>query len=86
MMSFARLGPDQAGQPLGAAGAGDDAEQDLRLAEHGVLGGEADVGAQRELAAAAERVAGDRRDDRLGDPRDAVNADWSAPLRCTMST
>jgi hypothetical protein len=29
----------------------------------------AEVGAQRELEAAAERVAGDRRDDRLGQPR-----------------
>ena len=63
-------GADQPGEPLGAAGAGDDAEQDLGLAEHGVLGGEPDVGAQRELAAAAERVAGDRGDDRLGDLRD----------------
>ncbi len=31
--SLALLGPDQPGQPLGAAGAGDDAEQDLGLAE-----------------------------------------------------
>ena len=62
------LGPDQPGEPLGAAGAGDDPEQDLGLAEHGVVGGEPDVGAQRQLAAAAERVAGDRGDDRLGDP------------------
>ena len=60
---------DQPGQPLGAAGARDDAEQDLGLAEHRVVGGDPDVGAQRQLAAAAERVAGDRRDDRLGDPR-----------------
>ena len=57
MMSLALLGPDQPGQPLGAAGAGDDAEQDLGLAEHGVLGGEPDVGAERELAPAAEGVA-----------------------------
>ena len=62
-------GPDQPGQPLGAAGAGDDAEQDLGLAQHRVVGRDPDVGAQRELAAAAERVAGDRGDDRLRDPR-----------------
>ena len=65
------LGPgraDQPGQPLGAAGAGDQAEQDLRLAELGVLGGDPEVGAQRQLAAAAQRVAGDRGDHRLGDP------------------
>ena len=49
---------------------GDDPEQDLRLAEGGVVGRDADVGAERELAAAAEGVAVDRRDDRLGDPRD----------------
>ena len=70
MRSLARLGPDQPGQPLGAAGARDDAEQDLRLAEGRVVGGDPDVGAQRELAAAAERVAGHRGDDRLGDAGD----------------
>ena len=69
MSSLARLGPDQPAQPLGAAGAGDDPEQHLGLAELGVLGGEPDVGGQRQLAAAAERVAGDRGDHRLGDPR-----------------
>ena len=31
--------PDEAGEPLGAAGAGDDAEEHLRLTEDGVLGG-----------------------------------------------
>ena len=35
--SLARAGPDQAGQALGAAAAGDDAEQDLGLAEPGVV-------------------------------------------------
>src|SRR5580698_6719128 len=65
------LGPgraDQAGQPLGAAGAGDQAEQDLGLAEAGALPGDPEVGAQGELQAAAEGVAGDRGDDRLADP------------------
>ena len=56
------LGParaDQPGQALRAAAAGDDAEQDLRLAEHGPLAGDAVVAGQRQLAAAAERVAAD---------------------------
>ena len=64
------LGPrrtDEPGEALRAAGAGDDAEQDLRLAEPGVVAGDAQVAAQRELAAATERVAGDRGDRRLGD-------------------
>ena len=60
-------GTDQPGQPLGAAGAGDDPQLDLRLAEGGVVGGDPDVGAQRQLAATAEGVAVDRGDHRLGD-------------------
>ncbi len=59
---------DQPGEPLRAAGARDDAEQDLRLAEGRVVGRDPDVGAQGQLAPAAEGVAGDRGDDRLGDP------------------
>ena len=58
---------DQAGQPLRAAAARDDAEQDLGLAEPGLLAGDAEVAGQRQLATAAEREAGDRRD---GGPRD----------------
>ena len=61
---------DQPRQPLRAAGAGDDAEQDLGLAELRALARDAEVGAQRELAPAAERVAGDGGDDRLRDARD----------------
>ncbi len=61
---------DQPGQPLGAAGAGDDAEQHLGLAEDGVLGCEPHVGGERELAAPAQRVAGDGRDHGLRDPGD----------------
>ena len=62
MRSLARLGPDQAGQPLGAAAARDDAEQDLGLAEPRLLAGDAEVARQRQLAAAAEREPGDGRD------------------------
>ena len=39
---------------------------DLGQPEHGVLGGEPHVAGQRQLAAAAEGVAVDRGDDRLG--------------------
>ena len=63
---------DQPRQPLRAARAGDDAEQDLRLADLRALAEHPEVGAQREFEPAAERVAGDGRDDRLGDVRDDV--------------
>ena len=66
-MSLARDGADQAGQALGPAAAGDDAEQDLGLAEAGPVGRDAQVAGQGQLAAAAERVAADRGD---GDPGD----------------
>src|SRR5690606_15905010 len=62
-------------QPLGAAGAGDDAELDLRLAQLGGFPGDPEVGAEGELATAAERVPGDGGDDRLaaaGDGGEAV--------------
>ena len=59
-------GPDQAGQPLRAAAAGDDAEQDLGLAEHGLLGGDAEVAGQGQLAPAAEGVARRPRRSRSG--------------------
>jgi hypothetical protein len=65
-----RLGPrraDQPGQPLGAAGPGDDAQEDLGLAEPGVVGRKPEVGGQGQLAAAAERVAGHGGDHHLGD-------------------
>ena len=55
---------EHARQPLGAAAAGDDPEGDLGLAEDGRLGGDDHVAGQRQLAAAAERVAGDRGDQR----------------------
>ena len=55
---------DHAREPLGAAAAGNDPERDLGLAELGRLGGDDQVAEQRELAAAAEREARDRRDQR----------------------
>ena len=58
--------PDEAGQPLRAAPAGDDAEQDLGLAEHGLLRGDPVVAGQGQLAAAAERVARRPRRSRSG--------------------
>ena len=65
-------GADEARQALRAAGARDDAEEDLRLAELRVVGDDAEVARQGELAASAEGVAGDRGDDRLGDARDGT--------------
>src|SRR4051794_40062734 len=47
-------GTHQAGQALGPTPAGDDAEQDLGLAEAGVLGGDAQVAGQSQLAPAAQ--------------------------------
>src|SRR5207253_6108551 len=55
-----------AGEPLRAAPAGDDAEVDLGLAEPRVARGVTQVATERELAAAAQREAVDRRDRRLG--------------------
>ena len=56
--------PDHARQPLGAAGARQQAELHLGQAEVGVLGRDAEMAAQRGLETAAERIAVDRRDDR----------------------
>ena len=64
--------PDEAGQPLRAAAAGDDPEQDLGLTEHGPRSGDAVVAGQRQLAAAAEGVAADGGDDEPGDGGDGV--------------
>lgn len=50
---------DQARQSLGAAPAGEDAQQDLRLAEPGPLRGDAKVTGQGELAPAAQGIAVD---------------------------
>lgn len=58
---------NSAGQTLRAAGAGDRAELDLRLAEGCVGCAVDDVAHQGELAAAAEGIAGDGGDDGLAD-------------------
>ena len=65
-------GADQPRQPLRAARAGDDAEQDLRLADLRRLAEHPEVGAEGKLKPAAERVPGDGGDDRLGDVSDVV--------------
>ena len=65
-----RLGlADRARQALRAAGAGDDAELDLGLAEARGVGGDDEVAHHRQLAAAAEREAGHRGDDGLAHAR-----------------
>ncbi len=60
---------DRPGQALRAAGAGDDPELDLRLAERRVVTGDDEVALHRELAAAAEGEAAHGRDDRQADRR-----------------
>ena len=63
---------DGARQALRAAGAGNDAELDLGLAEARVVGGDDEVAHHRQLAAAAERKSADRRDHRLADLADLL--------------
>jgi hypothetical protein len=63
---------DGAGQALGAARARDDAQLDLGLTEPGRVGRDDEVAHHREFAAAAERKAGHRGDDRLAPSGDAV--------------
>ena len=65
---------DGAGQPLRAAGAGDDPEAGLGLAELGRLGGDDQVAAHGELAATAEAEAGDGGDERRPEAADRVPA------------
>ena len=60
------LDPDQARQALGSAGAGNDAELDLRLAELRGRYGDPVVAGLGQFEAAAERRAVDRRNHRLG--------------------
>ena len=57
--------------PLRAAGAGDDPEVDLGLAEPRGVAGDDEVAHQRQLAAPTQRVAVHGRDQRLGERRDA---------------
>jgi hypothetical protein len=56
----------------GSAGPGHDADPDLRLAELRVLAGDDHVARHRKLVPAAERVAPNRRDERLADPPDRL--------------
>ena len=63
---------DQPRQPLRAGVAGDDAEIDLRLAEARGVGGDPDRAGHRQLAAAAEREAVDRGNDRLAEVLDQI--------------
>ena len=63
---------DESCQPLGAAVTGYDPEVDLGEPDLGALRRQADVARQGELTAAAERVAVDRRDHRLGELLDLV--------------
>ncbi len=58
---------DQPGHPLGAAGSGDDAEQDLGESEPRLGAADPRVGGQGQLAAAAESGSVDRGHHRLGD-------------------
>ena len=69
------LGPgrtDEPGEPLRAPGSGNDAEQDLGLADARVLRRDAEVARHRELETAAQRVAADRGDHRARDRGDRV--------------
>ncbi len=59
--------PDEPGEPVGRPGR-DDAVGDLREVEHGRLVGDAQIGPQRHLEAAADAVAGDGGDRRLREP------------------
>lgn len=52
-----QAGVDQTRQALAAAKAGNDAEVDLGLAEHGLFTGEAEITGHAEFAAAAKGVA-----------------------------
>ncbi len=65
-ISSASRGAAQPRQPLRAAGAGNDAEQHFRLADLGARHRDAVVAGHRELETAAERVAVNGRDQRLG--------------------
>ena len=77
---------DGARQPLRAAAAGDDAEQDLRLTEHGLLRGDPVVAGQRQLAAATERVAAHRGDHEPRDRGDASSASWNPAVIVAASS
>ena len=60
----------QTGQALGAAEAGGDAKAHLGLAEHGIVGADADVAGHGQLTAAAQGKAVHRGDDGQGEALD----------------
>jgi hypothetical protein len=63
---------DEPHQPMRSARAGEDADADLRQGERRARLGDPEVRRQRELEAAAEAVAGDRADRRLGETSDPL--------------
>ena len=79
---------DRADKALGSAKAGRDAEARFGLAEQCVFRSDADIAAQGQLAAAAEREAVDRRDDghrqllNLAEYRVALRAERAAFVGC----
>jgi hypothetical protein len=77
--SFAS-GPDDPRQALCAPGARHDPQRHLGQAEDGGAAGEAEVGGERELAAAAERVAVDRGDRDLRGGRQRVESPLKHPV------
>ena len=80
MTSIAKRLADCPGQALGATGAGQDAEVDLRLAELRGFRRDDDVARHRELAAAAEAIARDGRDERRAQRANRVPAVDAAAL------
>jgi hypothetical protein len=65
-------GADRAWQPLRAATAGDDPEEDLRLAENGAFAGDAVVAGESQFAATSQCIAADSGDDEAGDVGDGI--------------
>src|SRR5215468_3406937 len=59
-------------QALRAADARNDAKLDFRLTEFGIVRGDDEIALHGKFAAAAERKAGDRGDDRLAGSSDAM--------------
>ena len=70
---FERLAaPDEAMKLLDPTGAGERADPGFRHADFGVVRHHAQIAGERQLAAAAQREAVDRRDDRYGQGLDAI--------------
>ena len=72
---------DEAGEALGSAVAGDEAELDLGLAEAGGFAGDAEGAGEGELAAAAEGEAVDAGDDGLAAGLDVAKTAWPRRAR-----